>query len=342
MSSNDSFDSVMLKITQGLTGNPETDFEYLGKTCQKYNDHPMAKEIARACGRLMYDMLPDDKKDEMNRAFANDSLGINETLEEIRFNIFKKNYDKALDMAEQLVTKLEKANMFEDDSVSEYRDFGEYFEQVLYRFIYKPEKTLRRSSIPYAEIYLLYGSLLVEFNKLAQARAALKKGLKWNPINFQIMSEYMETFKMEGDLNMFFDLTIDAFRIAYRPESIARCYRNLGYYFIEKKKYSEATAVYILSTTFDKQSQQAQSELYYISKVAGDIPEPKPADIEKYSKKYGFPFGAHKDIIGLSNAYGEHFKKKGDTESARYFYEILYGVTHNDKIKEILDDLKAN
>ena len=106
------------------------------------------------------------------------------------------NSFKALKMIEDLVVKVEDLNMFQDDSVSEYHAFDELFEEVLYRHIYEPQKDVRRAQIPYTEIYLLYGSLLVELNRLEDARKQLEKGLRWNPICFSIMSEYIETFKM--------------------------------------------------------------------------------------------------------------------------------------------------
>ena len=49
-------------------------------------------------------------------------------------------------------------------------------------------------------MYLLYGSLLVELNRIPEAQEALKKGLRWDPICFRMMSEYIETYKMSGDL----------------------------------------------------------------------------------------------------------------------------------------------
>ena len=85
---------------------------------------------------------------------------------------------------------------------------------------------------------------------------------------------------MLGDLNNFFRLTVDAFKIAFRPQHVARCYRNLGYYFVEKELYSEAIACYLLSLQFEKDALQVQSELYYInSKTDGKVKEPSIEEI---------------------------------------------------------------
>ena len=74
----------------------------------------------------------------------------------------------------------------------------------------------------------------------------------------------------------FFELTKDAFKIAYRPASVARCFRNLGYYYTEKKLWDYAAACFFMSMNYEPNDKNAQSELYYIKQMAGreiDLPE---------------------------------------------------------------------
>ena len=334
------FDSIMRDITGGLCGDPEKDIAYLNGQMEKYKEHKMAKEILRACGRLIAGMIPEDKKEELARVFGNEASGTEATIEEVRFNMYKKDYNKALEIMEALVRKIEELNMFEDDAVSEYHDFHEYFEDVLYRYRERPEKDLRPSQIPYTEIYLLYGSLLVELNRIPEARTALEKGFRWNPVNFQLMSEYIETYKMTQDYERFLSLTKEAFTIAFRPADLARCYRNMGFWFSEKKLWGEAKVCYLLSLQYEKNSVQAQSELYYISMNEEEKdPEFTFEQVENYSEKYGFPLGPDKDIVGLAIAYGKHFLNSMETEGARYCLTIAYELTKDKSIAEILKKL---
>ena len=155
-----------------------------------------------------------------------------------------------------------------------------------------------------------------------------------------MMSEYIETYKMSGDLEQFFILTKEAFKIAFRPTDLAQCYRNLGYYFVEKKLWPEAIACNLLSLEYDKEAKAAQSELYYINNATdGKIPEPSIDQTREYSKKYGFPFGPDRDILGLSYAYGKHFLEEKEPNAARYFLSITYGLTGDPEIKEIIEKL---
>lgn len=81
----------------------------------------------------------------MDKAISNDGAGTESLLEEVRFNIYKKDFDKALSLIEPLVLKMNEALPFQDDQVSEYRLFDESFEEILYRFRYRPEKELRET-----------------------------------------------------------------------------------------------------------------------------------------------------------------------------------------------------
>ena len=336
------FDTIMQEIAGGLTGDAKADISYLTEKMKEFKGHEMGQEIVRACGRLMYDLLPEDAKKEMSQAIDNDAAGIQAALEEVKFNIYKKEYDKALSLIEPLVKKADEYPMFQDDRLSEYRIFDELYEELLYRFIYEPEKTLRRAEFPFTEIYSLYGSLLVEMKRFDEARTALKKGLRWNPMHFTITSEYIETYKMTGDLDEFYRLTMDAFKIAIHPAQLARCYRNIGYYFIEKELYYEAQACYLLSLRYDPESKQAQSELYVLNRVTeGKMPDTSVEEIQGICDKYGFPFGGDDDVIGLAYTYGKHFMEQDEIEAAIYCFKIVYELTNDESVKKIIDRLEA-
>ena len=183
MAGNSEFDRIMHEITSGLTGDAKADMAYLQEKCEAYKDHEFGKEIVCACGRLMYELIPEDKRAELDKAIGNDSAGTESILEEVRFNIYKKDFDKALSIMEPLVKKFDEADPFQDDQVSEYRNFDESFEEVLYRFRFRPEKDIRHAPVPLTEVYLLYGSLLIDLKRIPEAQEALKRDLR--PVFFK-------------------------------------------------------------------------------------------------------------------------------------------------------------
>ena len=76
MAENTSFESIMREISGRLTGDSGNDIEYLHEQMDKYKDHEYSKEIIRACGRMMYEILPEDKKAEINELIRKDGNGI--------------------------------------------------------------------------------------------------------------------------------------------------------------------------------------------------------------------------------------------------------------------------
>ena len=114
------FEDIMKEITNGLTGDNAQDVKYLTEQMEKYKDHEMGREIVRACGRLVFKIIPDEQKEEFNKLINNDMSWHESIMEEVRFKMSQKKYDEALELMEGLVNRIEALNMFTDDQVSEY------------------------------------------------------------------------------------------------------------------------------------------------------------------------------------------------------------------------------
>ena len=340
MADKKSFETIMLGISGGLTGDYDKDLEYLREQSEKYKDHEFGKEILRAIGRMMYEMLPDDRKKDLDEALGRDMMGIDAALEEVRFNIYKKDFDKALRLIEDTVQEQEKAPMFEDDSVSEYHNFREPMEEILYAELDHPGKDVRQASINYAEMYLLNGSILVELKRLPEAEKALEKAMRWNPVCAAIAFEHAETMKMQGRLEEFHDCTKNIFKYAFRPDDVARCFRNLSYYYVEKKDYETAVCCLLFSIQFAKHD-IVQSELYYIGQVSGKIYNPTDEELHKHFEAEEIPFGPNIEILKVAYGYGRHFYEEGNMDAAGYFLGIFSNFIDDDEANRMLEDIKA-
>lgn len=145
---------------------------------------------------------------------------------------------------------------------------------------------------------------------------------------------------MTGDMDTYLSLTKDVMGLVFRPKDLARCYRNLGYCFVEKQLFDVAVSCLLLSLQYDKDSPVAQSELYYIqSKVGGEPILPSDKQLDEYAVQYEFPLGASQDVLSLAYAYGKHFLDDKAYDGARYFLEIVYGLTSDGEIRELLDQI---
>lgn len=339
MADNKDFDSIMKEITGGLTGDVEYDIKYLNVQGDKYKNHELATEILRACGRMMYDMMPDESKEKLAQAVGNDQKGLDMALDEVRYNYFKKDFDKALEQIEKIVLKYEKSHMFLDDAVSEYHCFKEPMEEALYAQYNKSGKDIRHSTVDYATMYSTYGSVLLELKRPEEAEVALKKAMRWNPVNAMIAFEHAETFKAQGLIEEFKECTMDEFKYAYRPQDLARCYRNLGYYYVEKKDYETAVCCLLFSTIFGK-NDMAQSELYYISQVFEKNYNPTKEELDSHFAAEGIQKGPARDVLDISYGLGLGFYKKGNMEMAEYFLSIFGAFIDDEEVNQVLEEIR--
>lgn len=326
------YQEIMRDIASGLTGENEKDIQYLMEQMEKYKDHEFGKEIIRACGRLISGMLPEEKVNEFANAFEKDNAEIENELDDLFSTLQSGDYNLALNKVEKLVENAEElisAGMYQNDLVSDYFCFINPMQELLYGYRHRDsEKDIRPSNFPFATIYFIYGNILFELGRYTEANVALEKAKRWNPMDADIAFEYAETYKAMGDIETFFDYTIEIFNFAYKSEDLARCYRNLGYYFIEKKMWQEAIACEDYSLNFDSNTEHL---------------EIKPAPIEtmkKFSRKYGFPLEPNEDVVRLAIAYGRNSAENGNDEFAKYFLNIAYDLTHFDEVKQLLDELE--
>ena len=339
MSENKKLDSIMRKITSGFTGNPVTDMPYLQKKCAEYKDHELAEEIFIACNRLLNRMFSDSKKILQNDNLDEIARICEQNLDGIQSHIKSGKYDTACQLLKGYLEELELKNIVHEDAQYLYFNFSEYFEEIMYIHMNKPAKRVKRIPVPFGRMYLIYSWLLVELKQIEEARKALLKGLSWNPVNFQLMSEYTETFKMEHNTDEFFRKTLDAYRIAFRSHDVARCLRNIAYYFVENKLYKDAVGTLLLSTNFDEESPMVKQELSYIETVGGIFEDPTAEDMMECSEKYGFWCGADHDVIDIAYNYAHYALEDKDFETARYFAAILSDIVPTEEAREFLKSI---
>lgn len=269
---------------------------------------------------------------------AEETLDLKKVLETAYSQTRRDHYDQAAETLEQAIGKIEAEPRFQDGEDYELHMFREPFEDVLYRELYNPKKEVRNVFEPVGEVYLQYTSALFELGRFEEAISAVQKAIRWSPTYAKNFFEYLELIKQSGDMEEFFRLTIETFRISFVPQDIARCYRNLGYYFLSDQKYGEALACIVMSTNFDADNKQAEQLLYFIEQTGGrNVPKPTYEALEAYGQQYGFPVGASPEILTLSYSYAKHYEEQGNKEGMRYFYTILYNLTGDEEIKAILD-----
>ena len=161
------FDQIMESIQAGLTGDSRKDIRYLQDQIAFHRNHENGLEIARACGHLIYERLPDELKKRFRESMDRDTESWKQVIAEADLNIRNQNYEKALNILEPVVNDLVQFEQFhfQNDSQTEYHDFHELFEELLYREMSHSEMDFKSVPIPFTALYSRYGNLLFELGR---------------------------------------------------------------------------------------------------------------------------------------------------------------------------------
>lgn len=276
------YQEIIDEIYSNLGENKKANIKYLKEQAEKYKKHSMSKEILKEIGRLFAKNLDEEELKDLNSVIENDIIihfknGIN----------YMKNRD--LEKAEDEFNKYVQISkvMFKDDKIYKYFTPRNPIEYML---ILNNEngKEFKETGIDFSSGYTYLGIIAVDKKDIKKAKEVLKLALKWNPYNAEAIFEYNEIYKMEGDLEEYKDKTLECFDKLYNPQDLARFYRNLGYYYIERQEWELAKAIYIYSMRFDN-NEKAKHELIYIMQKTNSDELPDSDDAKKILKKYYIP-----------------------------------------------------
>lgn len=82
----ENIDGIMRDTTSGLMRDPDRNIPYLMQRIEEYRDNAHFREIARTCGRIMWEILPEDKKANLIKMKDEHSQGTEEAIQEALAN----------------------------------------------------------------------------------------------------------------------------------------------------------------------------------------------------------------------------------------------------------------
>lgn len=335
------YNEIIDDIKSNLGENRELNRKYLSSQIDRYKDHPYSREIIREISRMMWDCLSDEEKEEFIEISERENP-VMDILNEITEHLERADYETALDILKDFMKSF--PNMFEDDKVSEYHSFTNPLEEIIFLEYVGAEKELRYipDNQPLLDLYYIYGFLLFENQEFDEAEESLKRALKINPVSARVILELSEIYKMRTPtLNKFVLYTTNALKYAYMPQDIARCYRNLGYYYVEEGQLDVAVALYRYSMVFEM-SINAYSELQYIESKGQDI-NMDLDDAAELIKAKNIQLGVNPFVLKTLHELSGEYEENGLYNQSLYFYNIIYELTHDEetfnKINEINEKL---
>ena len=325
------YDDIIAEIKSNLTGNADKDKAYLIKQFKMHN----LKEIHLELGRLLWDLMSDEEQKEYKKAVIQD-IPVDEFIKSIYSYLNYGDFETALKELEDYMEII--PFKFRENPQFDYFYFNNPLEEELFRKYFKTPKEMK--VIPfgdeYPRVFYLYGVVLMNLSEFDRAESALKKVLSYNPVSGEILSTLSALYDGNYDLNNLKKTAVEILKFSYDPKEIAKAYRDLGYCYYENKKCTISKALYENSLNYENHP-RAQIELQLIDSYLAS----NETSIEEVLKSENIPVGTNEYILEISMNLALDFENRNLLNQALYFYSVLYNLTHDEKLLDKVNELKA-
>lgn len=325
---------IKKSIRKQLTGDFEKDKQFLSDKSEEYMKENDEEGISAVID-LLSEIMPEEYQKSIMRIMYINGKRLDKVYADIIEMLKnKQNLENALKLAEELYSKITEG--FTESDTTKFVSLRNSFEDNLYQIVFKPEKTLNRTPFDFSRMITAYGYILVEYREFEKAVEVLKKAIEYNPVDCGPKFELAEIYKLQKDKDKIIEITKETLKVASSPATIARCYTNLGYMCVDLKEYDDAVAFYYASILFYPYS-AVKAELRNISMITGQRLTPPDDDaVQKTFEKYGIPYGPDKTVIEVSALLSQQSLMNNNTKDALIYLKILYGLTNDQQIKDII------
>lgn len=328
-------EEILQQIRLQLTGNADKDFPFLLGKAEEFKDD---RELLEEIGNMMFSHVSDQYMKDMEKVIEED-LKIPQAYKEVSRLMDEKKIDEAADVMEDLIERVENLNWFIENEENVYLNFQEPFEEDIYRYFSQDKRAYRVPLIDMANLYLSYGSLLIELKKYAKAETILEKALRFNPVSTKANFEYLEALKGEKQYEDYYEKCMEIHRYCFKRNDVARNLRNLGWYFASQQEYDVAYSCYMVSMAVLNQKHPIAIQEIRNLKLRGYAEERDMDQSYQILEELGLPLGPSDDTASLAYAGYQHFLEDDNREAARYYLSIACNLTEDEQLLKKFKEL---
>ena len=221
----------------------------------------------------------------------------------------------------------EKIKNVSDEDNTHYT-FNDYVEMVLFGHMYGFKKYNTYPEYNVGQIYYYLGYINIDLKNYEKAIEYFEKGLEWDPVNVDMMFEKAAAYRKMGKIERFKAEIEKIYNYIYTTFHMSKYYRELGWYYSEKRIFGVANALYTHSTNYFN-TEIAINELKYIAQQENrEIHFSSKEEIQKNLGDYNIPLGFYKMTVDIIfNEYQRIMKEKKNIENAKNLSRILYDIT---------------
>ncbi|MBE5927607.1 MAG: hypothetical protein E7270_11690 [Lachnospiraceae bacterium] len=253
-------------------------------------------------------------------------------------NLIKdKDYKATIPVLKELTDKVEA--IYSNQSGKLF-SFNHILETYYYAYFMKDVSQLEYTEYAINSYYRTLGFCQMHTDKHIDAIKSYEKALKWNPVDLDTYLQLAELYKKVNNLESLRKVTFESYNFLCSRATMARFYRNLGFYYLEKYEPELAAVLYKYSNIY-YETEFATKELEFIAKaIQKDIPEYSLKYMQEKLVEKNIPVGPNPDTIGITYRVGQIELEAGNAKEAKECFMMVYDLTQDDEVKVILEGLE--
>lgn len=174
--------------------------------------------------------------------------------------------------------------------------FPTLFERLAYRRVEKDPRELRDVGEPLDRLYNDLALANVQAGDYDAAMAALKRAVRWNPMDCSYRLNLADLFRVAGDMQEYLALTYTVFERASDPRHLARAFVNFSGYFEVSEKPRTAAAALRAARALDVTDGTLAAALNQAAGTERDPDLVDDAEMTELLAAEGLPDGANAEI----------------------------------------------
>lgn len=221
----------------------------------------------------------------------------------------------------------------------EWHSFGHISEAYYYEYFFGGGD-YEEAPLDMSGIWRLFGSHLDRQGQTEDAKKAFERVLQWNPADSESLLALAEIYRKSEDLEMYRELTDEFYDFCNTRALLARYYRNLGYYYLEVYQPELAEALYLYSELYFP-TEHARRELAFLGEaLKRETPAYTKEQLCGKLSEYEIPLEASRETLALTLQAAKDCEASGRYREAGECYRMIYDLTEDPEIEEILKHLE--
>lgn len=210
-------------------------------------------------------------------------------------------------------------------------------------YLYEYYEKEQQENILNQPLHRLYYELALkqkEKNQTKQTLESFQQAHQYNPTDLEIMASLARVYYNLEDMKQMRRIIDQMYPYIYTSKDLAQYYSLLGSYYLEtyQPEFAEALAMY---SNLYHENKQTEIDLAFIQKAVGrKLTSASVQELQAILEKQGIPLQPKQQTLGILYHVAKRVKSQGNLEYARQLLILLYQLTRDKEVADLITELK--